>query len=92
LEIWKQRKPIKNINKKIGMAKTVKNEKTKKMLLTANINQLVISKQLDKKIFDSMDHEFHHRMKIYVMIIHYLPIMLFRRLTLHSHHDGNAFP
>ncbi|WP_157831101.1 hypothetical protein [Bacillus sp. BA3] len=49
LEIWKQRKPIKNINKKIGMAKTVKNEKTKKMLLTANINQLVISKQLDKK-------------------------------------------
>ncbi|WP_185150908.1 hypothetical protein [Peribacillus simplex] len=49
MEIWKQSKPVKNINKKIGMAKTVKNEKKKKMLLTANINQLVISKQLDKK-------------------------------------------
>ncbi|WP_347940446.1 hypothetical protein AAEY33_22810 [Peribacillus simplex] len=49
MEIWKQSKPVKNINKKIGMAKTVKKEKKKKMLLTANINQLVISKQLDKK-------------------------------------------
>jgi hypothetical protein len=46
LEIWKQIKPVENINKKIGMAKTVINEK---MLLTANINQLVISKQLEKK-------------------------------------------
>ncbi|MGG0414113.1 hypothetical protein [Peribacillus simplex] len=49
MEIWKQSKPVKNINKKIGMAKAVKNEKMKKMLLTANISQLVISKQLDKK-------------------------------------------
>ncbi|MBT2645370.1 hypothetical protein J7E52_01305 [Bacillus sp. ISL-34] len=49
MEILKQRNPVENINKKIGIAKTVKNEKTKKMLLTANINQLIISKQLDKK-------------------------------------------
>jgi hypothetical protein len=31
------------------MAKKVKNEKMKKMMLTANINQLIISKELDKK-------------------------------------------
>ncbi|MFY0782987.1 hypothetical protein AB1K18_22245 [Peribacillus simplex] len=48
MEILRQSKPVENINKKIGMAKTVKNEKMKKMLLTANISQLVISKQLDK--------------------------------------------
>jgi hypothetical protein len=31
------------------MAKTVKNENMKKMPLTANMSQLLISKQLDKK-------------------------------------------
>jgi len=46
LEICKQSQPAKNINKKMGTAKTVKNEK---MPLIATIIQLLISKQLDKK-------------------------------------------
>ncbi|MBX9953576.1 hypothetical protein H7T43_01460 [Peribacillus simplex] len=48
------------------MAKTVKNEKMKKMPLTANMSQLLISKKLDKKFFNRMDHEYHHQMKISV--------------------------
>ncbi|WP_185147823.1 hypothetical protein [Peribacillus simplex] len=49
MEIEKQSKPVKNNKRNIGMAKMVKKEKMKKILLTANISQLIINNELDKK-------------------------------------------
>ncbi|MDV7767233.1 hypothetical protein [Peribacillus sp. CSMR9] len=49
MEIEKQSNPVKNNKRNIGMAKMVKKEKMKKILLTANISQLIINNELDKK-------------------------------------------